>query len=62
MSGLEAQISETLRGVKEGQVDEGELENFYRILGTFKGLSESGIEYSLAAEGIDWTQLKEERF
>ena len=62
MSRLEAQISETIRGVKEGQVSEGERENFYRILGAFKGLSDSGIEYSLAAEGIDWTHLQEERF
>jgi hypothetical protein len=62
MSSLEAQIGETIRGVKEGQISEGEIENFYRILGTFKGLSESGIEYSWAAEGIDWMHLTEERF
>jgi len=62
MSSLEAQIGETIRGVKEGQISEGEIENFYRILGTFKSLSESGIEYSWAAEGIDWMHLTEERF
>ena len=62
MSGLEAKIAETIRSVKEGQVGEAELENFYRILGAFKGLSESGIEYSLAAQGIDWGQLEEARF
>jgi uncharacterized membrane protein YccC len=62
MSSLEAQIGETIRGVKEGQISEGEIENFYRILGTFKGLSESGIEYSWTAEGIDWMHLTEERF
>jgi hypothetical protein len=50
------------RDFKEGQVVEGEIENFYRILGAFKGLSESGIEYSLAAEAIDWALWKEERF
>ena len=62
ISRLEAQISETLRGVKEEQVSEEDLENFYLILGVFRGLSESGIEYSKAAERIDWTQLKEARF
>jgi hypothetical protein len=62
MSRLEAQIAETIRGVKEGQVNEKELENIYRILGSFKGLTESGIEYSQAAEGINWTMWKEERF
>jgi hypothetical protein len=62
MSRLEAQIGETIRGVKDGQVEQGELENFYRILGSFKGLTESGIEYSRAAEGVDWALWKEERF
>jgi hypothetical protein len=59
---LEAQIAETIRDVKEGQVNEAELENFYRILGSFKGMTESGIEYSQAAEKIDWAQIKENRF
>ena len=62
ISKLEARIGETLRGVKEGQVSDGDLENFYRILGAFRGLTESGIDYSKAAEGIDWAELKEERF
>jgi uncharacterized membrane protein YccC len=62
ISRLETQIAETIRGVKEGQVSEGEIENFYRIMGAFKGLSESGIEYSQVAERIDWTLWKEERF
>ena len=62
MSRLEAQMGETLRGVKEGQLSEEDLENFYRILGAFKGLSESGIEYSRIAQGIDWALWKEARF
>jgi hypothetical protein len=62
MSRLEAQMGETLRGVKEGQLNEEDLENFYRILGAFKGQLESGIEYSRIAQGIDWTHWKEPRF
>jgi hypothetical protein len=62
MSRLEAQMGETLHGVKEGQLSEEDLENFYRILGAFKGLSESGIEYSRIAQGIDWALWKEGRF
>jgi len=62
ISRLEAQIGETIRGVKEGQVEQGELENFYRILGSFEGMTESGIEYSQAAEEIDWAMWKEARF
>jgi hypothetical protein len=55
-------MSETLRGIKKEQVSEGELENFYRVLGAFKGLSESGIEYSRIAQVIDWALWKEARF
>ncbi len=62
ISGLEAKMGETLRGTKKEQVSEWELRNFYRILGVFKGLSESGIEYSKATEGIDWVAWKEARF
>jgi hypothetical protein len=62
MSRLEAQMGETLRGVKEEQLSEEDLENFYRILGAFKGQLESGIEYSRIAQGIDWALWKEARF
>jgi hypothetical protein len=62
MSRLEAQMGETLCGVKEGQLSEEDLENFYRILGAFKGQLESGIEYSRIAQGIDWALWKEARF
>ena len=62
ISRLEAQIAKTISDVKEGEVSRAELENFYRILGPFKGMTESGIEYSQAAEKIDWAQMKENRF
>jgi hypothetical protein len=62
MSKLEAQMSETLRDAPKDQVSEKELENFYGILGAFKGLSESGIAWSQAAEAINWRHLKEARF
>jgi uncharacterized membrane protein YccC len=62
ISRLEARIGESLSGVEDGQLSELDLENFYRILGAFRGLSESGIEYSKAAEGINWALWKEARF
>jgi uncharacterized membrane protein YccC len=62
ISRLEAQIGETLCNVEEGQLNGGQFENFYLILGAFKGLSESGIEYSKIAQGVDWTQFQEARF
>jgi uncharacterized membrane protein YccC len=62
MSALEEKIGKTFRGLKEGELNQGEIENFYQILGAFRGLSESGIDYTRAAEAIDWKQLQEERF
>jgi hypothetical protein len=62
ISRLEEKTGETLRGIKEGQISERDLENLYRILGAFRGLSESGIAFSTAAEGIDWKAWKEDRF
>jgi hypothetical protein len=51
-----------LRGLIEEDLDQGEIENFYQILGAFRGITESGIEYTQAAEKIDWKQLQEARF
>ena len=62
MSTLEEKMGKTFRGLKEGELSQGEMENFYQILGAFRGLSESGIDYTRATERIDWKQLKEERF
>jgi uncharacterized membrane protein YccC len=62
MSALEDKMGKTFRGLKEGELDQGEIENFYQILGAFRGLSGSAIDYTRAAEGIDWKQLQEARF
>jgi hypothetical protein len=62
MSSLEETIGKTFRGLTQGELSQGEIENFYQILGAFRGLSESGIDYTQAAEKIDWKQLQEARF
>jgi uncharacterized membrane protein YccC len=59
---LEEKMAEAVRDLEQGALNQGEIENFYRILGAFRGLSESGIVYSTAAEEIDWKAWKEERF
>jgi hypothetical protein len=62
ISRLEAQINETLRGTEEGQLNEGDYQNFYRYLGAFRGLSESAMGYARLAQGINWAQWQEARF
>lgn len=37
-------------------------ENFYRLLGSYRGLSESGIKFTQSAGKIDWAHWQEARF
>ena len=37
-------------------------ENFYRLLGGFRGVSEAAVSYTESARRIDWNQWREERF
>jgi uncharacterized membrane protein YccC len=59
---LEEKIGVSLRSIEEGQLSEKDYENFYRFLGAFRGLSESGIAFERDAQGIDWAMWKEARF
>ncbi len=59
---LEEKIGESLRGIEEDQLSQKDFENFYRFLGAFRGLSESGIAFEREAKGVDWAMWKEERF
>jgi uncharacterized membrane protein YccC len=62
MSTLEEKIGKTFRGLKEEELNQAEIENFYQILGAFRGITESGIDYTRAADKINWALWKEERF
>jgi uncharacterized membrane protein YccC len=59
---LEARVEETVRLAGEGQLSAEDYENFYRLLGSFRGLSETGIGYARLAEKINWAQWREARF
>ena len=59
---LEARIAETFSQAGEGELCAAEYENFYRLLGSYRGLSESGIGYLRLAEKINWAQWQEARF
>jgi uncharacterized membrane protein YccC len=62
MRHLEARIRETLDKAPEGRLAAWEEENFYHLLGAFRGVSETLVEYAGHAGGIDWTRWREERF
>jgi hypothetical protein len=59
---LEGRIEETLNKAAEGEFSDRDGENFYRLLGAYRGLSEAVIEYAGTAEGIEWDRWRESRF
>ena len=59
---LEGRIEETLNKAGEGGLSEQEGENFYQLLGAYRGISNAIIEYAATAEGIGWEQWRESRF
>jgi hypothetical protein len=59
---LEARVEETLNKASEGQLSAQEREHFYRLLGAFRGLSETLIGYTVTTAAIDWARWREARF
>ena len=59
---LEGRIEETLNKAGEGELSERDGENFYQLLGAYRGLSKAIIDYAATAEGIGWDQWRESRF
>lgn len=59
---LEGRIEEILDKEGEGELSEQGGENFYRLLGAYRGLSDAVIEYAGIAEGIEWGCWRESRF
>ena len=59
---LEVRIEEILNKAGESDFSNRDGENFYHLLGAYRGLSEAMIEYAGTAEGIDWDQWRESRF
>jgi len=59
---LELHIEMTLDKAGEGELSDRDGENFYRLLGVYRGLSEAVIEYAGTAEGIEWDRWREYRF
>jgi len=47
---------------EQGELGPQDYENFYRLMGSYRGLSESVVAHAQLAKRFDWTQWKEERF
>ncbi len=59
---LEQRIEETLDKAAGRQLSDRDSENFYRLLGAYRGVSEAIIEYAGSAHTINWNRWREERF
>ena len=62
MDRLEERIKGTLDKAAEGQLRVQDGENFYRLLGAYRGVSEALVNYAGSTGTIDWTQWEEARF
>jgi hypothetical protein len=59
---LEGRIKEALNKAGEGQISSRESENFYRLLGAYRGVSEAAVAFAGISGAIDWMPWYEERF
>jgi hypothetical protein len=51
---IETRIAQTFAAAGDGQVSDEAYENFYRLLGSYRGLSEAAIGYARLAHGSNW--------
>lgn len=59
---MEIRIKETLNTVSGRQNTPEDSENFYRLIGAYRGVSEALVDYAGNAQGINWSRWREERF
>ena len=59
---LEQRIDATIEQVDRQALSEEEGENFYRLLGAYRGVSEAAVAYAGIAGTIDWDDWHEEKF
>jgi hypothetical protein len=59
---LEARVEEALRKGDDEQVPTAVVDNMYRLLGAYRGLSEALVQVIQGTAPIDWARLREARF
>jgi uncharacterized membrane protein YccC len=59
---LEQRIDTTVEQADRKTLSEAEGENFYRLLGAYRGVSEAAVAYAGIAGTIDWVDWSEEKF
>ena len=59
---LEAGVPEIFAQTGKDALGAEGYNNLYRLLGSYRGLSEAAIGYSQLAEGVNWARWHETRF
>ncbi len=59
---METRIDEAFAQIGEDELNVEDYENFYRRLGSYRGLTEAVGDYARAAAALDWPQWQEMRF
>jgi hypothetical protein len=59
---LERRITAVLDRNSEKQLSEHKYESFYRLLGSYRGVSEALVDCAGSAHSINWSRWQEERF
>ena len=59
---LEARTQDVLDKTADGQLSDQDAENFYCLLGAYRGVSDALVDYAENANVIDWSRWREERF
>ena len=62
MKAMETRIDQTFTLAEQGELGPQDYVNFYRLVGSYRGLSEAVVAHTKLAQGFDWKQWREERF
>jgi len=62
LSVLEQRIDAAIEQADRENLSEEDGENFYRLLGAYRGVSEAAVAYAGIAGTIDWLDWNEEKF
>jgi hypothetical protein len=59
---LETRISESFERIGEGRLNREDYQNFYRLLGGLRGVSEALVAYARLSGAMNMVQWRESRF
>ncbi|MGB3050830.1 MAG: FUSC family protein, partial [Polyangiales bacterium] len=62
LANLEKRITETLNQADAVTLTGDNYENFYQLLGGYRGVSEAAVAYAGVAEKVNWAEWREARF